>query len=204
MASRKNAMLTTEDRRWLTGEKAYEGEHAKQQRYQRRRDIRERVYNSILDFTILFEHLEDAEREKLFGDITVDGTRWTLDDDAFVEGVHDALAFLLYNVGVTAAMESGEPERREMTVAESVLIDALFRAGRKDDFLVEQVALDIDATQFSLTNVLADLEAGDDLSPAALRLLLESDQIETAAVQECIREMVFDDESTSVELSSQE
>jgi hypothetical protein len=204
MASRKNAMLTTEDRRWLTGEKTYDGEHAKQQRYQRRNDIRERVYNSILDFTILFDHLEENERQKLFGEVTDNGTHWNLDDDAFVEGVHDALAFLLYNVGVTAAIRSNETEHQETTVAESVLRDALFRAGRKDDVLVEHVDLDIDATQFSLTNVLTDLEAGEDLSPAALRLLMESDQIETAAVQECIREMVFDDESIGVKTSAQE
>jgi hypothetical protein len=71
MTGRKNAMLTTEDRRWLTGEKVYDGQHAKQQRYQRRRDIRECVYNSMLDFSILPDELDDEWRD-IFSEV-VDG-----------------------------------------------------------------------------------------------------------------------------------
>jgi hypothetical protein len=194
MSSRKNAMLTTEDRRWLTGEKAYQGEHAKQQRYQRRRDIRERVYNSILDFTLLFQHLEDAEREKLFGEVSADGTQWDIDDQEFEEGVRDALAFLLYGVGATNLMTSNDEEASGMTVAERLLTDALYRAGRCDDLLVEGVGIGIDATRLPVSNVLDDLEAGTPLSSARLRMLLESDQVDTTEIQDHIREMIIDDE----------
>jgi hypothetical protein len=195
MTGRKNAMLTTEDRRWLTGEKQYEGEHAKQQRYQRRRDIRERIYNSILDFTILFQHFEDTEREKLFGQLSADGTQWDLNDQEFDDGIRDTLAFLLYNVGMTHLMRAdNETEPSEMTVAERLLTDALYHAGRRDDFLIEEFELDIEATHLPFSNVLDDLEAGTPLSPARLRVLLESEQVDTTEIQESVRTMIFDGE----------
>ncbi|WP_264556356.1 hypothetical protein [Halocatena marina] len=193
MAGRKNAMLTTEDRRWLTGEKTYEGEHAKQQRYQRRRDIRERVYNSILDFTILFQQLEETEREKLFGHLSDDGTQWDIEDEAFEAGIRDALAFLLYNIGVTKPL-STDKATSSTPVAEQLITDAIYHAGRRDDYLVETVELNITATHLPLSNVLDDLEAGTTLSPARLRVLMESDRVDTAEIQECVRRMIFEDD----------
>lgn len=194
MAGRKNTMLTTEDRRWLTGEKTYEGEHAKQQRYQRRRDIRERVYNSLLDFTILFQQLEETEREKLFGQISDDRTHWDIEDEPFEEGIRDALAFLLYNVGVTKRMSADNEALSETTVAEQMVTDALYCAGRRDEFLIEDVELAISATHLPLSDILDDLEAGTPLSPARLRVLMESDRVDTTEIQERLRGMIFDND----------
>lgn len=183
-------MLTTEDRRWLSGEKRYEGEHAKQQRYQRRRDIRERVYNSILDFSILFQHLEDDERAKLFG---TSGTNTKLinEDQQFTNGICDALAFFLYNTGITSLMatdtNSAEP------LGEWLLAEALHRAGQKDGILVETVDLTIDATTLPRESILEDLKAGNELSPGELRVLLDSDHVDTQTVQEHLRRQLFDD-----------
>lgn len=184
-------MLTTEDRRWLTGEKHYEGEHAKQQRYQRRRDIRERVYNSLLDFSILFEHLEPDEQKKLFGNPGTDQKQLT-DDRELTTGMRDALAFLLYNTGVTVMMDTNGSD--SSPVAEWLLTEALHQAGTRDGILVESVNLDIDAVDFPQASLLEDLEAGHELSPRELRLLLESDQVDTQDVQEHIRKQVFDNE----------
>ncbi len=191
MTGRKNAMLTTEDRRWLTGEKRYDGEHAKQQRYQRRRDIRERVHNSVLDFSILFEHLEADEREKLFG---TPGTKQEpIDGDReFADGIRDALAFFLYSTGITSTMD--EDESGSAPIAEWLLSEALHRAGRKDGIFVENVELTIDAVDLPRASLLEDLEAGNELSPRELRLLLESDRVDTCTVQEHIRGQLFEDE----------
>jgi hypothetical protein len=190
MTSRKNAMLTTEDRRWLTGEKAYEGEHAKQQRYQRRRDIRERVYNTLLDFSILFAHLEERERAKLFGSDSAERRERFRDAD-LEAGVRDGLAFLLYNAGITNEMGSAgveaDPARR-------LLNEALSGAGRKEDVLVERVSLDIEATRISLGNLLDRLEVGEALSSAELGYLLESEAVDTAEIQKQVRTMLFDEE----------
>lgn len=184
-------MLTTEDRRWLTGEKSYEGEHAKQQRYQRRRDIRDRVYNTILDFGILLEHLEESEREKLFDQI--DGRAVGSEDDEFILGLRDALAFILYSTGITESMVRENRDDRSVSFAEQLLRDAVYEAGKREDVLVEDVELTIDATDAPIATILQDLEAGNEVSPAGLRLLMESNNVDTARVQDCIREMVFDD-----------
>lgn len=187
MGSRKNAMLTTEDRRWLTGEKVYEGEHAKQQRYQRRRDIRERVYNTMLDFSILFTHLEERERAKLFGGSTEE-RRERFSDTDLENGVRDGLAFLLYNAGVTDLMDA---EGTDDALVDRLLNEAVSRAGRKDDVLVERVSLDIEATQLSSTDALRRLEAGEELSPTELGYLIESETIDTTEIQEQIRSVLF-------------
>jgi len=189
MTGRKNALLTTEDRRWLRGEKQYEGEHAKQQRYQRRRDIRERVYNSLIDFSILFEHLEDAEREKLFG--TPGPDQPTVTDDAeLTDGIRDGLAFLLYNTGVTSLMDG---DNKPEPVANWLLTEALHETGQKDGLIVEAVDLKIEAVGLSRTSLLADLKEGRELSPQELRLLLESDEVDTQVIQDQIREQLIDD-----------
>lgn len=192
MASRKNAMLTTEDRRWLTGEKRYEGEHAKQQRYQRRRDIHERVYNSLLDFSILFANLEERERAKLFGS-DAEERRERFADADLADGVRDGLAFLLYNAGITERMGEG---RSAEGLADRLLEEALYRAGRRDDVLVERVALEIEASRMPRERLLDRLEAGEELSPAELRYLLELESVDTAAVQERIRQLVFEEGAT--------
>ncbi len=177
-------MLTTEDRRWLTGEKSYEGEHAKQQRYQRRRDIRKRVHNTILDFTILFEHLEETERKKLFEH---------LEDDEFVAGLRDGLAFILYNAGITEAMLEERSDGAEST-AERLLQEAVYAAGKRDEILVEDLELSIEATRAPIASILEELRAGNEVSPAELCLLLESEAIDTDGARDCIRELVLDAE----------
>jgi hypothetical protein len=189
MTSRKNAMLTTEDRRWLSGEKTYEGEHAKQQRYQRRRDIRERIYNSLLDFSILFEHLEDDECRKLFGSPETRRKQLT-DDSRLSDGIRDGLAFLLYNMDITAAMGSTDGAG---PLAEWFLTEAIHRAGKKDGFLVEDVDLSIDAVDFPHASLLEHLEAGEDLTPRELWILMESDEIDMGDLQDCLRTALFED-----------
>lgn len=181
-------MLTTEDRRWLTGEKSYEGEHAKQQRYQRRRDIHERVYNSLLDFSILIAHLEERERAKLFG-ADAEERRERFADPALQGGVRDGLAFLLYNAGITDRMGK---EGSDEGLADRLLEEALYRAGRRDDVLVERAELRIEATRLPGERLLDRLEAGEELSPAELRYLLELEAVDTAAVQERVRELLFE------------
>lgn len=183
-------MLTTEDRRWLTGEKTYKGEHAKQQRYQRRRDIRDRVYNSLLDFSILFEHFEENERKKLFGTPGVD-QQPLIDDRELSDGIRDGLAFLLYNTGITATMNSSD--NHPDVAAEQLLTEAIHQAGKKDGILVEDVSVDIEALDLSHSSLLDDLEAGNKLSPREIRVLLESESLDTQEVQETIRKQVFDE-----------
>jgi len=190
MASRKNAMLTTEDRRWLTGEKTYDGQHAKQQRYQRRRDIRERVYNSMLDFTVLFEKLDEDEHRQIFGEVSDDGRQWTNGDAELREGVRDGLAFLFSTVGITTMMRDESPSTAQ--VPRWLIGSAVRQAGQRDGYLVEDVDLDIDATDVAVPELLDALEAGEDISPAGLYHLMESGALDSAEVGEWLREQLRD------------
>jgi len=61
-------MLTKTQRAFLKGEKEYTGEHAKQERYQRRQAIKERVENTLRDFELLFETWDERGSGSLFGD----------------------------------------------------------------------------------------------------------------------------------------
>ena len=188
-------MLTTEERRWLNGEKIYEGEHAKQQRYQRRRDTRERIYNSLLDFSTLFEHLEDDERQTLFGSPETRQKQLT-DDSRLGAGIRDGLAFLLYNTGITEAMGSTDDAR---PLAEWFLAEAIHRVGRKDGFLVEDVDISIDAMDVPHASLLEHLEADENLTPWELCMLVESAELDMDDLQDAERERMDRDTEETVD-----
>jgi hypothetical protein len=193
MTGRKNAMLTTEDRRWLRGEKVYDGQHAKQQRYQRRRDIRDRVYNSMLDFSILLDELDDDEWREIFGEVVEGGQQWQNADEDLQAGVRDGLAFLLRTVGVATLMRDGQASQG--TVPERLFTAALRRAGHRDGLIVESVALDIEATDVGIPELLEDLQSDEPLSAGSLYLLMESGAVETDVVRDCLRDQLFENDS---------
>ncbi|NHN61004.1 MULTISPECIES: hypothetical protein [Halorussus] len=83
-ADRGRGILTPSDREFLLGRKTDYTEHSKKQKRNR---IRRRIRNAILDFSILFEHLEDRDRETVFD--PDDDAR-----DAYTRGITDMLAFL--------------------------------------------------------------------------------------------------------------
>lgn len=192
MAGRKNAMLTTEDRRWLTGEKVYDGQHAKQQRYQRRRDIRERVYNSMLDFSILLDELDDDEWREIFGEITNEGQQWQNADENLQDGVCDGLAFLLRTIDIATLMRDTQPSQG--TVSKQLFTAALRRAGHRDGLLVDSVSLDIEATEVIIPELLDNLRSDERMSAGSLYLLMESGAVDTDVVQDCLRDQLLADD----------
>src|SRR6056297_1637905 len=83
-ADRPRGILTPSDREFLLGRKTDYTEHSKKQKRNR---IRRRLRNAILDFTILFDHLEDRDRETVFN--PEDEAR-----EAYTQGIVDMLGFL--------------------------------------------------------------------------------------------------------------
>lgn len=61
--------LTAADQAFLRGEQAYD---SKQGRYQRQQSIRERTRQAFHDFVLLYDELDETEREKIFAPL-VDG-----------------------------------------------------------------------------------------------------------------------------------
>jgi hypothetical protein len=196
MTGRKNAMLTTEDRRWLTGDKVYDGQHAKQQRYQRRRDIRERIYNSMLDFSILIDELDDDEWREIFGEVTDGGQQWQNVEEDLQTGVRDGLALLLRTIGVATLMR--DEQASQSTVPERLFTAALRRAGHRDGLLVESAFLGIEATDVGIPKLLEDLQSDEPMSAGSLYLLMESGAVDTDVVQDCLRDHLLEDGSEEV------
>lgn len=92
MSKQPNGILTKADREFLRTEgEYYTGEHARQSRYQRRRDIRRRIVESILDFSFIASHLEEEERRKIFENPSKHGSG---DEFDFEAGVGSLLAWL--------------------------------------------------------------------------------------------------------------
>lgn len=90
----ENGFLTERDRKFLLGEKEYTGKNAKQLRYQTRRAIRERTRAAFRDFSLLYDALDEEERNKIFNI-----TNKPFDLDAGItpetrDGLIDMFAFL--------------------------------------------------------------------------------------------------------------
>jgi hypothetical protein len=81
---RGRGILTPSDREFLLGRKTDYTEHSKKQKRNR---IRRRIRNAILDFSIIFDHLEERDRETVFD--PDDDQR-----DEYTQGIVNMLAFL--------------------------------------------------------------------------------------------------------------
>lgn len=81
---RSRGILTPSDREFLLERKTDYTEHS---RKQKRNRIRRRVRNAILDFTILFDYLEDRDRELVFNPDAEHREEYT-------RGITNMLAFL--------------------------------------------------------------------------------------------------------------
>ena len=64
--SGEKGFLTNVDREFLTGEKEYSGENAKQQRYERREAIAARARQAFRDFALLYDAVDQHERDRIF------------------------------------------------------------------------------------------------------------------------------------------
>lgn len=100
---RPRGILSPADRAFLSGQADLE---SIQSIYDTRYRIRQRIKHAILDFSIIFEHLEEQDREQVFD--PGDDQR-----EALTEGIIDALAFFYLGT------ESYDPSRENL-LAESV------------------------------------------------------------------------------------
>lgn len=140
---RPRGILSPADRAFLLGEADLDTE---QSIYDTRYRIRQRVRHAILDFTLLFEHLADRDRDQVF-DSTAD------DRDAFTEAIINALAFFYLGT------EGHDPPR------ENLLAESVRRAERRsmhgDPAIITAHVTVEHAGRDRLSAVLDRIEAGD-------------------------------------------
>ena len=177
-ADRGRGVLTGSDREFLLGRKS---DYTEQSRRQKRSRIRTRVRNAILDFTILFEHLDDRDREMVFDP----------DDEhreEYTRGITNMLAFLhLGTMGYYTPFKH--------MLAEGVNSAEQALAG--SDYRMVTVEFNVDPVgRIDVDEVVDKLEEGrfaeltDEELHAFVRLLGDSDAFSAEDVREAVREQM--------------
>ncbi|WP_435157690.1 hypothetical protein [Haladaptatus sp. DFWS20] len=145
---RGRGVLSPADRTYLLGEAAMEHEQSKRNAEAR---IRQRITDSILDFSILVHHLKKKDRQQVF-----DAT----EDDAFMDGLMALLSFTYLGM-----RESG-------VEFDHVLKPAVRKAEEVHaaDTLGQAISVDIrfDVETEIETDVVADIETGNPVTTAEL------------------------------------
>lgn len=96
----ENAMLTHNQREFLKSDKSG---YSDQNKRDYRKKIKRRVYNTILDFQILFEHWSEKERERVFHDL--------MDESGSIDNLNHLFALLYVSThstgGFSKALKQG-------------------------------------------------------------------------------------------------
>lgn len=177
-AERPRGILTPSDRDFLLGRKTDYTEHSKKQKRNR---IRRRVRNAILDFSLLYECLEDRDRQTVFDPDDEDR-------EAYTRGITDMLAFLhLGTMGYVTPFKD--------MLSEGVAKSEQRLAG--SDYRMVNVEFNVDPVgQIDVDEVIAKIEADefeqitDEELRAFVRLLSMSDEFAPDEVREGINERV--------------
>lgn len=175
---RERGILTPSDREFLLGRKTDYAEHSK---VQKRNRIRQRIRNSILDFTILMEHLDDRDRENIFNPDAGDR-------DAYTQGIIDMLGFVhLGTMGYYVPFK--DMLGQGVNKAEQKLAGSDYRMVSVD-FNVDPVG------QINVDEVVDKLESGrfeevtDEELHAFVRLITESDTFSPAEMRSEMKEQM--------------
>lgn len=177
-AERPRGILTPSDRDFLLGRKTDYTEHSKKQKRNR---IRRRVRNAILDFSLLYECLEDRDRRTVFDPDDEDR-------EAYTRGITDMLAFLhLGTMGYVTPFKDMLSEG--VAKSEQRLAGSDYRMVRVD-FNVEPVGqIDVDEVVDKLENE-EFAELTDEELRAFVRLLTISESFSPEDAGEEIKDRV--------------
>jgi hypothetical protein len=152
---RDRGVLSPADRAYLRGERTYGSVQAERNTRAR---IRQRVYDSLLDFEVLIEHLAERDRDLVFGgDVAAAGTEGF---DALVS----AVAFLYGGVG-----------RTDLDF-ETVLREGINLAEARED-RAATVQLDVTYHELDAEGLLAKLDGDESLSLTEIAYLYESGDV---------------------------
>lgn len=177
-ADRGRGILTPSDREFLLGRKTDYTEHSKKQKRNR---IRRRLRNAFLDFTILFEHLEERDRKTVFN--PQNEAR-----DAYTQGITDLLAFLHlgtmgYYVPFKDMLSQGVSRaEQELSGSDYRMVNVEFNVDPVGQIDVDEVIDKLDGEDFDdITN--------EELR-AFMRLLIESDDFSATELRTGMKEQM--------------
>lgn len=177
-SERPRGILTPSDRDFLLGRKTDYTEHSKKQKRNR---IRRRVRNAVLDFSILFEYLEERDRSTVFAPDDEDR-------EAYTRGITDTLAFLhLGTMGYYTPFKDmlsegvGKAEQR-LAGSDYRMVNVEFNVEPVGQIDVDEVVEKLDDGEFS--------QITDEELRAFVRLLTMSEDFSPAAARENIKDNV--------------
>lgn len=122
-----NGFLTGTDKEFLRGEREYTGENAKQNRYERRQAIAERARQAFADFALLFDTLDEHERNRIF-DTDVDG-EVPVPTEGLRSDLTDTVAFLY--LALEGEINSEVATNRRFSFPFDSLLDSAIRRAER-------------------------------------------------------------------------
>jgi len=168
---RPRGVLTPSDREFLLGRKTDYTEHSKKQKRNR---IRRRLRNAILDFTILFEELEDRDRETVFN--PEDEAR-----EEYTKGITNMLGFLhlgtmgYYTPFKHMLAEGVNKAEQKLAGSDYRMVTVYFNVDPVGQIDVDEVIDKLELSQFD--------EITDEELRAFVRLLAESDEFSASSTR---------------------
>jgi succinate dehydrogenase flavin-adding protein (antitoxin of CptAB toxin-antitoxin module) len=174
-ADRSRGILTPSDREFLLGRKTDYTEHS---RKQKRNRIRQRVRNAILDFTILFDYLEERDRELVFNP----------DDEhreEYTRGITNMLAFLhlgtmgYYTPFKHMLAQGVNRAEQELAGSDYRMVSVEFNVDPVGNIDVDTVLEKLEAERFE--------EITDEELRAFVRLLTETDLVSTEEMRPAMK-----------------
>ncbi|RZV11361.1 hypothetical protein BDK88_0238 [Natrinema hispanicum] len=177
-SDRPRGILTPSDRDFLLGRKTDYTDHSKKQKRNR---IRRRVRNAILDFSILFEYMEERDRETVFDPDDEDR-------DAYTQGITDMLAFLHlgtmgYHTPFKDMLSEGVGKAEQQLAGSNYrMVNVEFNVEPVGQIDVDEVVDKLEHEEFA--------QLSDEELRAFVRLLTMSDAFSPADTREEIKDSV--------------
>ncbi len=151
-SGRDPGFLTEKNREQLRGNRP---DASRQNKSHHRGQIRKGLRNALLDFSIVFDHMDDDELQKVLGEYT-GPSRIEWKDDAIARGMRDTLAFVLREAGTETDLIGAAP--RQDIAYKELLYDSLQRIGAEKDVVVHDVELKTETDRINIHNLKQKLE----------------------------------------------
>jgi hypothetical protein len=210
--ARDRAMLSGPDRKWLLlPREEFVEQHSRQYWGQRRDELRERVYNTLLDFALLWEHWDENEIWQLRDSDHRPASHTPIEDAELESGLRDMIVFGLYLANPEPLFH---PDKQPISTkggfsttapyVEQFLLQVFKRLGRSHRTYVRDYELTIEGEELMWGKIRKRIERGEDVPPEHLIWILELGALEDVdpepiqkALQEEFRKQLTGDDPQS-------
>lgn len=190
---RGRGIFTDDDREYLRGEKEFKH---RQSEHNAKKRINERLRNAFLDFNVLVDHFDEDQYENVLNEVN--------NDAEFRRGAMNALAFIFRGTAgpsIEVKPNLGTDHDGQKQISDTGLFDDLLEDAyvvallTKYDFITADFEPPIvTGDQFEGIHTFRQMaEAGEDLSPRYIKLLLQHDVIDSEEVQKAVRKQLLED-----------